>query len=198
MVAVSADRRVALLSIRQLHSRRQKVVAAAAPLPESATRRKSSPYVKLYPPRACSPRVTLEAQPLRSTTESAARLLDARSHDGARAGLQPKPGDFSQNMLYICYIHRLYHASGAPSNFEKRLPETPDCPLRHAHRSPLYLEQRSGRVKLRNPPVVHDEDAVGVHDGVEPVGDGEHSTVSEGRPIGAGKRAHEAKSENGG
>ena len=44
-----------------------------------------------------------------------------------------------------------------------------------------YLEESLGGVQLRHPAVVHDQDAIRVHDGVEPVSDGEHRAVAECR-----------------
>lgn len=50
------------------------------------------------------------------------------------------------------------------------------------HTARSYLEQRVGRVKLGHIAVVHNQDAIRVHDGVQAVRDGEHRAVSEGRP----------------
>lgn len=45
-----------------------------------------------------------------------------------------------------------------------------------------YLEKDRRGIELGYPAVVHYQDAVGIHDGVEAVGDAEHCAVSERSP----------------
>lgn len=58
--------------------------------------------------------------------------------------------------------------------------------------TPTHLKQRGRRVELSHLSVVHDKDAVRVHDGVEAMSDRQHGAVSEGRPT---QQQHQQENE---